>query len=255
MSEEVGQGPHRAGTGLAVSPRPDAEPDVGAVLLSGKDPAVSGERMPGRRVPQHDGREIDHLRQVGAHGKTPQNPVRIHETRGRGDFARRPVGADHEVGVDRLSAAQPVADDPSLLFERLLRPPDEGGDPRFDRGLVQHGVERRPRDRRAVAGIRQAVGTREAHPATGGTDDQHVADVTPDRPRQPEVAQQLEAAGPDHVAAGLVPWEGRFVDQGDTHTTPSEHESGHAARRSAAYDEHVKAGPAHAAPSTCSDLQ
>ena len=95
-------GPHGRLPGT-VSPRPDTEPDVGNAPLPREDPAVTGEGSPRRRLPQDDGREIDHLWQVRAHGKTPQNRVGIDETHSRRNLARGPVGADHEVGVQRLN--------------------------------------------------------------------------------------------------------------------------------------------------------
>ena len=116
---------------------------------------------------------------------------------------------------------------------------------------MEHGVEHRPGDNSAVSGIRQAIGTRQQHPATGGAHDEHVADVTAGRRSQLEVAQQLKRSGPNHVAACLVPRKGGFIDQGDLRPTPGEHKGGDAARRSAPYDEHVKAGHAHAAPFEC----
>ncbi len=220
MQEEFGQCPHGMCTRFAIRPCPDAEPDVGAALLSGKDPAVAWERAPGRRLPQDDGREIDRLRQVGAHGKTPQNPVRVDQVRRRRDFARGAVRTDHEVGLQGLAGAQPVAADPSLPVQRFVRPPDQGCGPCIDRRRVEHGVEHRPRDRSAMSGVGKPIRRRELHPATARTDDEHVADVTPDRRSQPEIAQHLEAPGPDHVAARLVTREGRFVDQRDPSLRP-----------------------------------
>ena len=73
-------------------------------------------------------------------------------------------------------------------------------------------------DRRAMSGVREALGAGEPHPATGRTDDQHVADVAADRRGQPEIGQHLKTAGADHVATCLVSGEGRFVDQG--HSAP-----------------------------------
>ena len=112
---------------------------------SGEDPPVSGKGVPRRRLPQDDGREIDHLWQVRAHGKTPQDRLRIDQTGRRRHLARGTVGADHEVGMQRFAGAQPVAVDPPVLFQWLVCPADEGCGSRLDRGVVEHGVEDRPR--------------------------------------------------------------------------------------------------------------
>ena len=134
VHEEIRQGPDGLCTGLTIRPGPDAEPDVGATLLSGKNPAVSRERPPGRRLPQDDGREIDHIRQVGAHGETPENQVG--STRPAAAATRlvapsAPITKSASQVV--ATGAQPVANDPALLFQRLLCPPHDGGDPRSRR--------------------------------------------------------------------------------------------------------------------------
>ena len=87
-----------------------------------------------RRFPQDDCREIDHLWQVRAHGKTPENRVRIDETCRHGNFARGAVRADHEVCDQRFTRTQLVPNDSSSLLQRLLCPSDEGYGPGIERG-------------------------------------------------------------------------------------------------------------------------
>ena len=77
-------------------------------------------------LPQDDGREIDHLGQVGPHGEPAQHPVPIDETGRRRDATGGTVGPDDEVGVEFLSRVHP---EPVELVEsgvqsqRLGRPP------------------------------------------------------------------------------------------------------------------------------------
>ena len=75
-----------------------------------------------------------------------------------GHAAGGSVGADDEVGMDLLARLQPVAVDPPRRLQRRPRPaPGQCGRPGLEGGVVQHGVEDRPGDRRAVPGIGQAV--------------------------------------------------------------------------------------------------
>jgi hypothetical protein len=151
------------------------------------------------------------------------------------------VGSNDEVGTQLFAGAQPEPVDLSGFFQRLVSPTGYGSGPGIDGDLVEHGVEDRPGHCRAMAGVRQTYGTRQPHPTSGWTNDQHVTDGASVRHRYSEVGQQLEAAGTDQVTTRFVTRKGRFVDQRHPRSTPRQHEGSDTARRPTPDHEDVKA--------------
>ena len=85
-----------------------------------------------------------------------------------------------------------------------------------------------------VAGVGQTGCVGQRDPPIGGSHHHHVADWQAAGQDDPEIVKDLHAAWTDEIAAGLVPWEARLVDQCDASTAAGEHEGGDASRRSCA---------------------
>ena len=92
-----------------------------------------------------------------------------------------------------------------------------------------------------MAGVGEPGAAGEAYPATTLAHHVDLAHVTPDRWRQAQVVDDLEAPRPDDVTACLVARELCLVDQRHLGPTPRQHQSSNAARRAATHNDDVKA--------------
>ena len=191
------------------------------------------------------------LWQVRADGESPQNHIRIDQACRRGDFARGTVGADHEVGMQCLTGAQPVTADPPLLFKGASARPTKGVAPASTAAAWSMAsktvlVTAVPCPGYVSPSAQGSCTRRPVGPTTSMSPTSRPVGAVNSRS-----TQQLQTSGSDHVATRLVAREGRFVDQGDLCPAPSKHEGGDAARWAAPDDEHVKARQAHPAPFAC----
>ena len=119
--EHTDEGAQRSGRMAGRGPvaeHADPDAEVGPRPGPGEDPAVAGEAAPAGLVPQHDRGQLDGRVEVGAQREAPQDPALVDEAGRRRHPAGRPVGADHDVGVQPRSVRQLEARQPPVVEER-----------------------------------------------------------------------------------------------------------------------------------------
>jgi hypothetical protein len=121
---------------------------------------------------------------------------------------------------------------------RRSRPAGEGDGAGFYSRIAQGRVEPEPRRDDRVARVAESLARGQHHPATGRSDDLHVAEVRAFG-MDPKVGESLHSARADEIAARFVPGECGLVNESHLGATPSQNERRHAPGRAATNHERV----------------
>jgi hypothetical protein len=115
----------------------------------------------------------------------------------------------------------------------------------MDRGDAQRVIEHAAGHDPAPTWIRDPVDTCEDDSPVAGADDDQVTHIDTRGLGHVKVCEHLQTPRTDEVAACLVSWEPRLVDQCDAGAGAGKDKGGGAARRAGSHDEHVKAPRSH----------
>ena len=227
--------PAGVGPGRAVGQHPDTQAEVGPAVGAGEQPAVAGEAPARLLVPQQDVGDGDGVGDVGAQGEAPQHPLGVDQAGGLGHPAGGPVGADHEIGGERLPGGELEAGQrPAGAGHRVLGPGGEGLGPGGRRRVVKQGVEAGAGHGQGPPRIGEARRAGQVDPPAAGADDDHVVDHPGPGQGDVQVLQEAHPPGTDQVTAGLVAREGGLVDQRHPGPAAGQGQGGHAAGRAGA---------------------
>ena len=240
MSQELREGLLNPCPGSPIPHHSQPETHI-HLFRPGKDPPVARKGTPGGRLPEDDARTVRQVTDVRPQGESPQDPPRVDQGGVSGHSARGAIGTDHEVSVQIEAGAEPVPVDPSLFLQRFDRSRLYRDRPRFDGRVMEQGIEYCARDGNSMPRVGEAFAARQSDGAPGRPHDRDLPDGSPDRCGYPQLGQHLESPGADDVAARLVTRKGRLVDQGDPGTATGQHQRRHAAGRTSAHDDDVKA--------------
>jgi hypothetical protein len=158
------------------------------------------------------------------------------QTRRRSDDAVRPVGTDHEIGVDAASVGAEnrrvghTVDDAVQFLGSA-----------FESGVAECSVEARTWDGEHGGGIRDSGKAREPRAASRRPYNDHVAALESRGGTQAQLVEDGNPFRPDQISAGLVAWERGLVDKRHTGAGARQDERSDGSGRARAHDDGVVA--------------